>query len=266
MEFNGFPDNIHLFVVLIALIAILLLFIESGYRLGSGRVQNKAQISQVRAIMGASLGLVAFMMAFTFSMAHTHFEDRTEGLVFETNVITQTYRAADLLEEPVHSQARRLLMDFVDLRIETGAAAAEGRLSEVGLAIEQSEQIHEQLWGLATGPDIADSDGRGLDMFTSSVVELMNTHTTRLEAVLYNRIPSVIWLSLLFMTCLSMLTMGYQAGLTAARSQFATWTLAIAFSSVMVLIMDLDRPIMTLFDVNDQIMIDLRARMSTDVG
>ena len=43
---------------------------------------------------------------------------------------------------------------------------------------------------------------------------------------------------------LSMIIMGYQAGLTDRRSPLATLTLAVAFSSVIVLIADLDRPVM----------------------
>jgi hypothetical protein len=55
-----------------------------------------------------------------------------------------------------------------------------------------------------------------------------------------------------------MLVTGYHAGLTGARSPMATWTLAIVFSTVLTLAIDLDRPRMTLFSVNQQQMLDLQ--------
>jgi hypothetical protein len=61
-----------------------------------------------------------------------------------------------------------------------------------------------------------------------------------------------------------MIIMGYQAGLTGARSGIATWTLAATFSVVMALVMDLDRPNQSLFSINQQLMVDLHNRMALD--
>ena len=73
-----FFDLIPIWALLIGTILVMILFIEYGFRLGKGAQANakKAQTSQVRAIMGAGLGLLAFMLAFTFSTAQTHFEAR----------------------------------------------------------------------------------------------------------------------------------------------------------------------------------------------
>ncbi len=40
------------------------------------------------------------------------------------------------------------------------------------------------------------------------------------------------------------------------------WALAITFSAVMVLVIDLDRPSMSLFKMNQQLMVDLQNRMN----
>ena len=66
------------------------------------------------------------------------------------------------------------------------------------------------------------------------------------------------------MALLSMIVMGYQAGLTGTRSRLATWTLAITFSAVMALVTDLDRPNMSLFSLNQQLMKELEKRMVED--
>jgi hypothetical protein len=72
-------------------------------------------------------------------------------------------------------------------------------------------------------------------------------------------------MTLYLMAALSMTIMGYQTGLTDRRSPVATVTLAIAFSAVIILITDLDRPIMSYFDINDQLLVDLYEYMEADL-
>ena len=83
----------------------------------------------------------------------------------------------------------------------------------------------------------------------------------RLQAALMNRIPIIVWLILFFTAIMAMLVMGYQAGLTGKRTPVATVSLAIVISAVMILITDLDRPRMSLFEINNQLMINLQGKM-----
>lgn len=70
-----------------------------------------------------------------------------------------------------------------------------------------------------------------------------------------------IWVTLYLMAVLAMIIMGYQAGLIDRRSPVATITLAVAFSAVIILISDLDRPVMSFFDINRQLLIELNDDM-----
>ncbi len=97
------------------------------------------------------------------------------------------------------------------------------------------------------------------------MIDLTNAQAKRIQAALINRIPEIIWATLFFTALLSMIVVGYQAGLTGNRSPMATLTMAIAFSSVMMLITDLDRPKMTVFDINDQMVVNLKDRMEQDL-
>jgi hypothetical protein len=92
-------DQLPLGVVLVLCILSQVLFIEVGFRYGSTRQgkPHKAQIAQVRAIMGASLGLLAFMLAFSFNTGQQHFEERTRAYMMEVSAIDSAYRGADLI-------------------------------------------------------------------------------------------------------------------------------------------------------------------------
>ena len=98
-----------------------------------------------------------------------------------------------------------------------------------------------------------------------SVLALTDIHYTRVHSTIMNRIPFTIWATIYLMAILSMIIMGYQAGLTDRRSPVATITLAVAFSAVIILITDLDRPIMSFFDVNNQLLVDLYEKMQSDL-
>jgi hypothetical protein len=124
--------------------------------------------------------------------------------------------------------------------------------------IETGESIEERLWQLAQTEEVPAGDTTGQRMFAEAVLRMIDANEQRKQAALYNRISPVIWLTLMLIAVLGMLVTGYQAGLSEARSRIATWALALTFAMVMALVIDLDRPRMTLFKVNQQQMVDLQ--------
>lgn len=256
-----FFDLIPIWILLIGTILVMALFIECGFRLGKRAQVNakKAQTSQVRAIMGAGLGLLAFMLAFTFSTAQTHFEVRVQSLAEEARIARNAFNQADLLGEPERTQVKQLLKQYIGLRIGKRPFAGEEIEQQVAELLEVSEQIQAELWLLVIGQSrqLAEAAQDVQGPLLTSVTALIDIHYTRLHSAVMNRIPLTIWMTLYLMAILSMIIMGFQAGLTDRRSPVATLTLAVAFSAVIILINDLDRPIMSFFDINNQLLLDL---------
>ncbi len=259
-------DQIPLLAILAMCVVFQALFIEAGYRYGQRQQAAgvKAQLAQVRAIMGASLGLLAFMLAFSFSMAQQHFEERTRAYMMEVSAIDSAYRGADMLQADARSAAQDLLIRFAKLRLRTTEAARKSDIDGVIEMIRESERIHDLLWSVAES-SMEGGGGEDTGIFAQSVLSMINAHDAWLQSALFNRVSPVIWITLAIMALLAMLVMGYQAGLTGTRSSLATLTLAIAFSAVMMLITDLDRPNMTLFRMNQQLMVELENRMEQSV-
>ena len=256
-------DQLPLLPLFIICVLSQVLFIEIGFRYGHYRREHgvKAQLAQVRAIMGASLGLLAFMLAFAFSIAQQHFESRTPAYTAEVSAIDSAYRGADLLDERPQALAKDLLKGFALLRLDTVQAVREGDRTRVVEMIRESERMHDLLWGIAEAEMEGESTGADSSIFAQSVLSMISAHDARLQASIFNRISPIIWLTLYIMALLSMLVMGYQAGLTGTRSSLATWSLALAFSVVMALITDLDRPNMSLFQMDQGLMEELESRM-----
>ena len=266
-----FFDLIPIWLLLIGTVLLMVLFIEIGFRLGKKAKDSsrKAQTSQVRAIMGAGLGLLAFMLAFTFSTAQSHFEARVQNLAEEARIARNAFMQADVMAEPERTQAKQLLKDYIELRSVGKLGDAKVIEQDLVESLRLSEKIQKDLWFLAVQADrrgakkSASADRYG--MLKSSVLALTDIHYIRVHSAVMNRIPLTIWMTLYLMAILAMIIMGYQAGLTGKRSPVATITLAVAFSSVIILISDLDRPIMSFFEINNQLLIDLNDYMQEDL-
>ena len=154
-----------------------------------------------------------------------------------------------------------MLLNFARLRLEISRVVKTKDMDALVEMIRESERMHDQLWSIAESSMEGAGDGEDTGIFAQAVLAMINAHDARLQASLFNRISPVIWMTLFLMSLLSMVVMGYQAGLTGTRSGLATWTLAITFAAVMTLITDLDRPNMSLFQINQELMVELENRM-----
>jgi hypothetical protein len=271
MLITHFFDLVPIWLLLIGTILVMVLFIECGFRMGKHAQTHakKAQTSQVRAIMGAGLGLLAFMLAFTFSTAQSHFEARVQSVAEEARIARNAFLQADLLAEPARTEAKQLLQGYVKLRSSLRGESEGDVAKEVAEFIQTSENIQRELWLLAAQSsalnDATEAEAERSSHFMVSIIALIDIHYTRVHSAIMNRIPFTIWMTLYLMAILSMIIMGYQAGLTDRRSPVATITLAVAFSAVIILITDLDRPIMSFFEINKQLLVDLNEYMEKDL-
>lgn len=253
-------DPYSLPALFLFVLVVQLLFIELGFFLGRrfGRQKVKAQVSQARALMGAGLGLLAFMLAFTFATGQSHYEARVATMVEDARLARTAYLQTDLLPPVPAERARALLHEYVRDRVHVDQLVRENRIEEIVELIHRAEGIQRDLWALALDADRQagnDPKARGrTEAFLSSILGLIDIHEQRLEAAIMNRIPPIIWVTLYLMAALSMLVVGYQAALVGRRTPFATFTLAIAFTAVMMLITDLDRPRMSLFHIDNSVM------------
>jgi len=210
-----FFDLIPIWALLIGTILVMVLFIEYGFQLGKKAQANskKAQTSQVRAIMGAGLGLLAFMLAFTFATAQSHFEARVQSLAEEARIARNAFMQADLLAEPRRSQAKQLLKDYIELRSGNRRLTGPGVAEQLAELLRASEQIQQKLWLIAAQSDKQAKDKQvGVkenDLFMVSVIALTDIHYTRLHSAVMNRIPFTIWITLYLMAILSMIIMDF---------------------------------------------------------
>jgi Protein of unknown function (DUF4239) len=258
MDKTGLLDPFPLWTILPITVGLALLSVELGYRFARNRQLRSPEEkdSQVGGMVGPTLGLLAFMLAFTFGLAGARFEDRRQSVLNETNAIGTTYLRTAMLPEPMRTEARNLLRQYVDVRLE--AVQQPGKLEQ---AIARSEELQTRLWLQAVAATEKERSPM-TSLFVQSTNQVIDLHAARLMAGLQSRVPAVIWIVLYLLGFLSMVMLGYNTGMTSGKRSIAVIALILGFSLVLVLIADLDRPGKGMLQVSQQAMIDLRRSMN----
>jgi hypothetical protein len=258
MRYAGPLDPLPLWALFLLTIALVLLCIEAGFRLGRRRAESgdPEKESAVGAMANASLALLAFLLAFTFGFAASRVEARRTVLVEEANAIGTTWLRAGTLPEAERARARGLLREYIDVRLEAA------RSSDVDVQIRRSVELQGRLW-----EDAAALAGRNpgsivVGLYLQSLNQTIDLHTTRVTESVRVRVPGVFWVVLYAVTALAMAEMGYQTGLGGLRRPLSTPAFAIAFAAVLFLIADLDRPQTGWVRTSQQPMLELQQSMA----
>ena len=250
-------DALPMWGLFLVVVVLVLLSIEGGHRVGRYRRSRseREQDGPVGAMVGSTLGLLAFMLAFTFGMSASRFDTRKALVLDEANAIGTTYLRAAMLPDR-GDEVRALLRDYVDARLE---AIRTGRIEE---GLSRADDLQARLWSevVAVGQQHPESILVGL--FVTSLNEVIDLHARRVTAGLRNRIPGPIWVALFTLAGLSLGAMGYHAGLVGTTRSLAVFAVALAFSAVIALVVDLDRPQEGVLTVSQQALIDVRQSMN----
>lgn len=251
-------DAIPLWLILVITVGVILLAIEIGFRAGVDRARKSENERQapIDPMVGSTLGLLAFVLAFTFGMATSRYDARKQLVVDDAIAIRTADLRAQLLPEADRSEIRALLREYVDVRVE-GALTP----SKLPQALARSEQLQDQLWARAVSLGKRDPPIAFAAPFMQVLVQMIELHSKRVTGGIHNRIPGTIWTALYCMTALAMAITGYRAGIAGRRSMVATLAMMLAFSATILLIVDLDRPQEGFVKVSQQAMLDLQTRL-----
>jgi len=252
----GLLDPFPLWVLFPMTVVIAVVSVDLGFRLAHYRKPRTLDEPEAppAGMVGATLALLAFMLAFTFGLASTRFETRRQLVLTESNAIGTAYMRAALLPDPPRTEARTLLKEYVQVRIDGSHP------EKFADAITKSEELHNKLWALAV--TLTEKERSAItSLFVQSVNQLVELHSQRLNASIRSRIPGAIWVVLYSLIILAMSAVGYQEGMASKRRSLAVAMLILGFSAVLVLIADLDRPGQGYLQVNQESMNDLQKHM-----
>lgn len=260
-------DLVPLWVVSLATLLVFLAAIEVGFRLGRyrRRMPQREGDAPSGTMVAATLGLLGFMLAFTFGMAGSRFDSRKHLVLDEANAIGTAFLRSRLLPAPQSAEIQELLKKYVSARLlgaETPDEIQERRSEEaLRAAIVEAEELHGALWSKVEALVQAGAQPVLVGLFAQSLNEVIDLHGSRVAAGIRFRIPPVIWITLALLSTLGMVMVGFHGGLASPRRSMGTVLVTLAFVVVLLLIVDLDRGQEGFLQVGQDALFDVRSSM-----
>lgn len=261
MAFSTLTDYLPLWGLFLAVAGLVLLAIELGYRVGTYRRLRSEEEREgpVGAIVAATLGLLAFVLAFTFGLAASRFDARRQMVVKEANAIGTTFLRAGMLPDENRQAVRSKLIQYVEARLEVI------KTQDIDTLFARTEQLHGDLWREAEIVGRQSPDSFVVGLFIQALNETIDVHAERVLIGLQSRLPSVLWVTLYSITFLTMAGVGYHEGLSKSKRSIAILVLVLSFSAVMTMIADLDRPQDGYLTIGQQAMVDVLKMMNESI-
>jgi protein-S-isoprenylcysteine O-methyltransferase Ste14 len=254
-------DSIPLLQLLLLTIAFFLFSMWAGIVYGRRFAKGKKEPEKgFGVIVGGQLTLVAFVIAFVFGMASSRFDMKRSNLLEETNSIGTTYLRTDLLADPVRSELKILLKEYVDLRVDVHFHPET--LQEV---LKRSDEILDKLWKTSSAYAVSQPSSEIVALYIQSLNETIDLHTKRVTVSIVQKIPPAIWLSAYILAIICMFVIGFESGISNAKLSIPGFLFALTFALVITLISDLDRSAEGMFKVNHQPMIELQSKINSEV-
>jgi len=250
------PPLLPLWAVFAITVGVVLVSILAGHAIGAGaKRRGEPPEGPIGSAVGAMMGLLAFMLAFTFGIASSRFDSRKQLLLDDVTTLMTAVRRTDLLPEPQRSQSRALLKRMVDRQVET-----LGDMGKLSQALEDRQAIEDSLWAVATPLVRTQLNSPAGSLYVQSLNALEEIQTKRVGVALQFRIPSNVWFGLLLVTVFAMSGVGFLFGIAGRGSLIAKTGLALAFATVVLLIAQLDRVGGT--EINHGPLLDLQRKLT----
>jgi len=253
-------DSIPIYITYIGLFILLLIAFEIGYQISrrSKGLQEEVEPGTLTPMVGGLIGLLGFLLAFTFSIATSQYNQRKQYVLEEANEIATAYLRADLIDTIYQKEVKQLLKEYVDARLQAVSS------TNINNELIKSVELHNLLWREVSAAALAQPN-TNTAMMIQSINNIIDMHEKRVTAGLRNRIPITIWITLLAISFVTLAIIGIKAGFTKPRGLIAVVPLILAFAALTTLIVDLNRPQKGLFKVGQESLISLQKSMQKDV-
>lgn len=232
--------NLH-----IAGLFVLLLLVgslEVGFRIGrfvaARHTPSDGEKSAVNFAGAGMVGLLAFLLGVSLSMASARYEQRRDSVLAEANAIGTSWLRAQVATGEEREPLLRLLREYTQVRID--AVRGDDDRAVVQQLNARTASLQAEMWDRARA--VAERTPSPVSaLLLASLNETFDLATTN-RRNFSGHVPPYLLRLLLTVSILAVGAVGYGFGLSGTR-QFAislmllaTWSLAI------ILIVDVDRP------------------------
>jgi hypothetical protein len=238
---NGLASgNLHLtgLFILLLLLVSLELGVQFGKFVARRHVPSDGEKSSVNFATAGIMGLLAFLLGVSLSMASDRYQQRRDSVLAEANAIGTAWLRAAVATGAEGEVMQRLLRDYTETRIAVVRGSPDP--AEVERLDLRTNSLQSEIWQLArTVAERSPTPISGL--LLSSLNEMIDLSLTN-RRNFASHVPGYVLRLLLTVSIFAVGAVGYGFGLVGSRQPglsimlLGVWTLAI------VLIVDIDRP------------------------
>ena len=257
--------DINAGLIAAVLLAIVLAAIEIGFRVGrrsKGAAVDDDSKAHINATQASTLGILALLLAFTFSLSLQRFDTRSDAMVDEANAIGTAYLRAQMLPFPLRDETQALLRDYVDVRVEAGHVSIIND-TEWNALMAKAGSLQNALWDKARRAAEANPNPVPSGMFVQATNDLIDSFGRR-DAALHRHVPEVVLFLLLGTFLITSAIVGFSGGVIGRRPPLVSFAMVVLIVVLVFVILDLDRPIRGLITVSEKNLLDLQASMRSD--
>jgi hypothetical protein len=241
----------------VAVVAML----EVGRRLALRRAARDGESPGTGALAGAVYGLLALLIAFTFSGAASRFDSRRQLVVEEANAIGTAYLRIDMAPPAAQPALRDSFRRYLDARI--GVYRKLPDLAAARAELDRATQLQGEIWTQAVAAcRMPDSHPSLVLLLLPALNEMIDITTTRTMATRIHP-PVVIFVMLVLLALVSAVLTGFDLGRSDGRRWLHMLGYAAILSVTVYVIIDIEFPRLGFIRVDaiDQVLVDLRASM-----
>lgn len=227
-----------IWAIALIIVAIIVICGELGFYVGA-RTKSNLHESPYGVLQAAVFGLLALLIAFSFSLGLSRYDARRAAIVTEADSIRTLVRRSELLDARSAAQMRGYLSRYLDARI--AFASADDDVQAQSNALRQSAALERRMWSVA----VTQANGAGHPEVLRLFVEALDRTIEQgdeVEAILAAHIPDEVVYVLVVVIAFAAVLLGVGYGRTDFRGTPAVVLFAAVLAAVVSVNIDLDRP------------------------
>ena len=244
-------------VIALVIFLLIILFFWFGFRARRTQIKRDPDHEKVdlKALNGMLLGFLGLLLAFTFGMSNSRFNNRRELVTQEANNIGTAIMRTDVYPDSIRQVLKANLKGYLEARIAFYKAGTD--VEKTVFYFKLADSLGRVTWSTTT----AYARGDDITTRTSQLIPALNAMidvaTTR-RAAGEGTIPDSIMYFLFILCCCSAFLLGYDH--TGKIDWIIVFGFAIMLSATVFNIIDLDRPRSGFINMDrpNQAIVDLR--------
>jgi uncharacterized protein (DUF983 family) len=253
----NFINSLPMWMILVPILVMALIASVAGYRYGRRHIEAGTH-SNISGLRASTIGIVALLLAFSFSMTSSRFGDRSRTVLEEANSIGTCYLRAGLLDNPARDRIRNALRTYTDSRLENYQKGVDSKeYLRTTLAMHAAL---DELWSGVEQAVHQDQERARVSVIVpaaNDVIDLSGKHSWSD----HNQMPAPVVFLLAATIIIASVLIGQSLAESGQRHIGLWLALNILLVLVIFVILDFDRPLRGLIRMNQAPLVDVRESM-----